>query len=79
MSKKSSGNVHTVPNPKGAGWTNKVNGEAVSNHRTKENAVNAGRDLAKANQSEHTIHNQNGQIGKKNSYGNDPNPPKDNR
>ena len=77
MSKKNSGNVHTVPN--GSGWSNKVNGEVVSNHHKKETAVNAGRSIAHSNESEHTIHNRNGQIGQKNSYGNDPHPPKDKR
>lgn len=68
-------NVHTVPS--GNGWPNKVDGEVVSNHRLKENAVQRGRDIARQNHSEHLIHNQNGQIGRRNSYGNDPNPPKD--
>jgi len=77
MAKKNGGDIHTVPSE--SGWSNKQNGEVVSNHRTKENAVKAGRELAKTNQSEHTIHNQNGQISEKNSYGGDPHPPKDKR
>jgi hypothetical protein len=78
MSKKSGGNVHTVPNG-GSGWANKVNGEVVSNHRTKENAVDRGRSIARNNESEHVIHNRDGVISGKNSYGNDPHPPKDKR
>jgi hypothetical protein len=74
---KSSGNVHTVP--KGNGWANSVDGKVVSTHRTKENAVEKGCSIARGNESEHTIHKQNGQIGQKNSYGNDPHPPKDKR
>jgi hypothetical protein len=77
MSKKNSGNVHTVPN--GSSWSNKVNGEVVSNHNSKETAVERGRSIARGNESEHVIHNRNGQIGQKNSYGNDPHPPKDKR
>lgn len=77
MSKKNGGNVHTVPN--GPGWANKVGGEVVSNHRTKENAVERGRSIARGNESEHAIHNRNGRIGEKNSYGHDPHPPKDKR
>lgn len=69
--------VHTVPNPDGKGWVNKVGGEVESRHRTKENAVDKGRDIARDVHGEHVIHNKNGQIGEKNSYGNDPNPPKD--
>lgn len=69
--------VHTVPNPNGKGWVNEVAGQVESKHRTKEVAVERGRDIARQNHSEHAIHNLNGQIGRKNSYGNDPNPPKD--
>jgi hypothetical protein len=74
MSKK---DVHTVPNPGGKGWVNKVGGEVESRHRTKDHAVDRGRDIARDNKSEHAIHNKDGQISQKNSYGNDPNPPKD--
>ncbi|RKH45322.1 DUF2188 domain-containing protein [Corallococcus sicarius] len=76
---KKSGDVHTVPNPDGSGWVNKQNGETVSKHRTKEAAVDKGADIAKSQQGEHAIHKKNGQIGEKNSYGNDPHPPKDKR
>ena len=74
MAKKS---VHTVPNPDGKGWVNKQDGEVISRHRTKENAVDRGRSEARKDRTEHTIHKQDGTISKKNSYGNDPNPPKD--
>ena len=74
MAKKT---VHTVPNKDGKGWVNKYGGDEVSRHRTKENAVDRGRDIARQHKTEHNIHNKDGQIGRKNSYGNDPNPPKD--
>lgn len=67
--------VHTVPN--GNGWANKVDGEVVSRHRTKDNAVERGREVARENHAEHLIHNRNGQIGRRNSYGHDPMPPRD--
>lgn len=67
-----SGGVHTTPNPNGAGWVNQVKGKVTSSHRLKERAVEAGRELAQERKTEHTIHNVNGSIGKKNSYGNDP-------
>ena len=69
--------VHTTPNPNGSGWVNQENGNILSTHRTKENAVERGREIAREQRTEHTIHNSDGQIGRKNSYGNDPNPPKD--
>jgi len=69
--------VHTVPNPHGKGWVNKYDGAEVSHHLTKDNAVERGRDIARDHHTEHNIHNTDGTIGRKNSYGNDPNPPKD--
>lgn len=74
MSRK---DVHTVPNPGGKGWVNKVGGDVASRHRTKDNAVERGREIARDNRGEHAIHNKDGQISQKNSYGNDPNPPRD--
>jgi hypothetical protein len=79
MSKKSGSNVHTVPNKEGSGWVNKVGSEVVSRHHTKETAVGKGASIARDNKSEHVIHNKNGVISEKNSYGNDPYPPKDKR
>jgi hypothetical protein len=69
--------VHTVPDTGGKGWVNKVGGEVESRHRTKENAVQRGREIARERQAEHAIHNRDGKIGEKNSYGDDPNPPRD--
>lgn len=69
--------VHTVPNSAGKGWVNKQDGKVVSNHRRKDTAQAAGRARARADRTEHRIHNLDGRIGRTNSYGNDPNPPKD--
>lgn len=71
--------VHTVPNATGSGWVNKVNGEVVSRHRTQGNAADRGREIAREQRSEHVIHRPDGIIREKNSYGNDPLPPKDKR
>lgn len=80
MSKSKGGKgVHTTPNPNGKGWVNQVGGEVVSQHRKKEPAQEKGRDIAERTGAEHTIHKKDGTIGEKNSYGNDPNPPKDKR
>ena len=68
--------VHTVPDRDGSGWANEENGRILSNHRTKEAAVKAGRAVAKREEVEHTIHKLDGTIGEKNSYGNDPTPPR---
>lgn len=64
------GGVHTTPS--GSGWANQIGGKVISEHRTKERAVEVGRSEARHRETEHTIHNRNGQIGEKNSYGNDP-------
>ncbi|CAH1230724.1 hypothetical protein PAECIP111891_06735 [Paenibacillus allorhizoplanae] len=68
--------VHTVPNPKG-GWDNKQGGKVVSHGDTKKATQDLGRVQAIKDKTEHRIHNLNGQIAQSNSYGNDPNPPKD--
>ncbi len=64
--------VHTVPNPDGAGWVNKVNGHVLSRHRLKARAVDRGIKLAKARRVDHVIRRADGTIQAKNSYGNDP-------
>lgn len=59
----------------GGAWHNRVTGAASNEgggHRTKEEAVDAGRDLARSGKVEHIIKNENGQIAERNSYGNDP-------
>ena len=72
------GGVHTVPG-KVPGWINEMAGDVLSRHHTKAEAVAAGRRYAKQLRVEHTIHRTDGVIAEKNSYGNDPNPPKDGR
>ena len=73
------GGVHTVPARTGNGWWNEVDGKVRSRHRIKEVAVEAGRAIAKRLEVEHTIHREDGVISAKNSYGNDPFPPRDSR
>jgi hypothetical protein len=69
--------VHTTPAVIGRGWWNQCEGRVLSRHRTKVVAVAAGREAARARQVEHTIHRADGRIAEKNSYGNDPFPPRD--
>jgi hypothetical protein len=74
---KRGGGVHTVPAPgTRKGWWNEVKGKPVSKHRLKEVAVEAGRVIALKLRVEHTIHRADGAITEKNSYGNDPHPPR---
>jgi hypothetical protein len=65
------GYVHTVY--KDGEWVNQIEGgDEVSRHATKDEAVERGRELARQRQTEHVIHNQDGTIAERNSYGNDP-------
>ena len=66
------GFIHTVF--KNDEWINEVEGgsEFGGSHATKEDAVAAGRARAQQDKTEHVIHNQDGTISERNSYGNDP-------
>jgi uncharacterized damage-inducible protein DinB len=66
------GFVHTVY--KDGAWLNEIEGgsELSGAYETKETAVANGQREAKQRQTEHVIHNQDGVIGERNSYGNDP-------
>ncbi|AMV35081.1 hypothetical protein VN12_23345 [Pirellula sp. SH-Sr6A] len=70
-------NVYVVPS--GNRWAVKTEGtqKPLSNHRPQQAASEAGRKVAQQNQSELVIHRPNGQIRDKDSFGNDPCPPRD--
>lgn len=74
---KRGGGVHTVPVGERDRWCNKVDGKVLSRHRVKDEAVAAGREIARRLRVEHAIHREDGQISEKNSYGSDPFPPRD--
>lgn len=75
MSKKS---VHVTP--KGSGWQVKTAGSsrAVKITSTQSDAIKRGREIAMNNGSELIIHRTDGRIRSKDSFGNDPFPPRDN-
>lgn len=75
MAKK---NIH-VTHRKNGDWAVIGSGDkrASSLHKTQEAAIKAGTPLAKSNRSELVIHNRENKIRDKDSYGGDPNPPKD--
>ena len=50
---------------------------ASSVHDTQADAITAGKELAQNSQSELVIHRRDGRIRDKDSYGNDPFPPRD--
>ena len=68
---------HVIPST--SGWSVKKSGavKASKSFNTKNEAVAYGKKLSKTEKTELYIHKKNGMIQNKNSYGNDPNPPKD--
>lgn len=76
MAYSKSKQIHTVPRP--GGWGNKSSGalRVAKVYPTKAEAQAAGRKTAISQNAEHIIHNKDGKIGSRNSYGNDPHPPK---
>ena len=81
MSKKratKTNSQHVVKNPDG-GWAVKRGGStrATKVHKTQKSAVKQATGIAKKQRAELYIHGRDGKIREKNSYGNDPLPPRD--
>jgi len=72
-------NQHVVP--RGNGWAVRGEGNKKDTAHTdnKKPAEDIARDIARNQGGEVVIHGRNGRIQDKDSYGNDPNPPKDNK
>lgn len=69
-------NIHVIKDKNG--WSMaKENEEYKKYFNTKEEALTYSKNEAIKNKVELIIHNENGIISNKNSYGNDPHPPKD--
>ena len=70
-------NQHITPHPNG-GWQVKGagNSKATIITNTQSEAIMIGKEIAKNQGSELFIHNKQGRIRERNSYGNDPYPPK---
>lgn len=68
---------HVTPHSKG-GWQviGAGNSRATVRTRTQGEAIKKAREISIRNQSELVIHGENGRIREKNSYGNDPYPPR---
>lgn len=69
---------HVVKNPDG-GWAVKKGGstKATKVHKTQEDAIRHGREIARAQNAEFYVHGRDGRIREKDSYGKDSCPPKD--
>ena len=70
-------NQYVVPTQGGWGVKSEGSSKLTVKTDTKAEAVKIGTSIAKNQQSELTILGGNGKIQNKNSFGNDPNPPKD--
>lgn len=66
--------VHTTFNKQANSWRNVSEGASrpAKTYQTKQAAQQAGRETAIKRRVEHIIHNKDGIIGSRNSYGNDP-------
>lgn len=69
-------NQHVVPHNDGWAVKGEGNKKATSVQPTQGKAADVARDLAKKQGSEVLIHRPDGRIRAKDSYGNDPFPPK---
>ncbi len=70
-------NVHVAKHNDGWAVKKEGNQRASSVHPTQKQAIDAGRDAAKAERSELVIHGRDGKIRDKDSFGPDPFPPRD--
>ncbi len=73
MTKK---NQHVVPHDGAWAVRGAGNSRATSVHDTQAEAINVAREIARNQQSELLIHGRDGQIRERDSFGNDPFPPK---
>jgi uncharacterized protein YdaT len=68
---------HVVPHEDGWAIRGEGNQRATSVHDTQREAADRAREIARNQGSEVVIHRRDGTIRDSDSYGNDPNPPKD--
>lgn len=74
MTKK---DIHVVPHQDGWATQKEGAGRAGSVSDTQKEAIERAREQAKREKVEVVIHRRDGSIRDSDSYGNDPNPPKD--
>lgn len=69
-------NQHVVPHPDGWAVKGEGNSKSTKVTQTQQEAISYAREIAKNQESELLIHGKNGEIRERDSYGNDPYPPK---
>lgn len=68
---------HVVHNPDGGWDVRKGGAERASGHfENKKEAIDAGRQISRNQQTEFVIHGKDSKIQQKDSHGKDPHPPK---
>jgi uncharacterized protein YdaT len=72
-------NQHVVPHQGDWAVRGEGNNRVTSIFETQSKAIDAARDIAINQRSEVVIHGRDGQIRDKDSYGRDPDPPRDTR
>ncbi len=78
MAKRGPKTHHVVPNKNEGGWDVRRGGaiRASGHFDTKQDAVDAAREISRNQDTELRIHNMDGKISQSDSHGNDPYPPK---
>lgn len=69
-------NQHVTPHPNGWQVKGAGNQRATAVKSTQREAIDAARKIAQHQKSELIVHGRDGQIRQKDSFGNDPFPPK---
>lgn len=69
-------NQHVVSHQRGWAVKGEGNQRATAVLPTQRAAIDRGTSIARNQESELLVHGRNGQIRERNSYGNDPHPPK---
>ncbi len=72
-------NQHVVKREDGWAVRGEGNTRDTSHHSTQNDAIDRARGIARNEGSELVVHRPDGRIRDKDSYGNDPNPPRDRR
>lgn len=72
-------NQHVVPHAGRWAVRGEGNGRATSVHDTQREAIRCAREIAQRERAELVIHGRDGAIRDKDSFGPDPNPPRDQR
>ncbi|MBV9488045.1 MAG: DUF2188 domain-containing protein [Frankiaceae bacterium] len=70
-------NVHVVPHDDGWAVRREDSARVSRTYDTQAEAEAAGRDAARQDHVEFLLHGRDGRIRERDSYGNDPYPPKD--